>query len=187
MSERERGSECAQTARWGPELHILCSVPLTFHMTWEDVEQSAGSAEVQYKYTYSDSWDQKRMWHEHTDKWTFGHKHAKKKNYKLIKNNIWILPWIHTFQDYFPWAPNLATALPAEGILSHKHIMLTLKIRTPPSLFMLHIWKMLQILRKYVLFVSNWIYNFPTPQSCIAGMTWDKISETWKAYFDIWQ
>lgn len=33
----------------GPELHILCSVPLTFHMTWEDVEQSTGSVEVQYK------------------------------------------------------------------------------------------------------------------------------------------
>lgn len=49
---REWGSVCALTARWGPGLHILCSVPLTFHMTWEDVEQSVGSLEVQYKYTH---------------------------------------------------------------------------------------------------------------------------------------
>ncbi len=51
MTEWDSEWVCVLTARWGPELHILCSVPLTFHMTWEDVEQSAGPAEVQYKYT----------------------------------------------------------------------------------------------------------------------------------------
>lgn len=42
-------SDCTLRAR---AAHSVLCFPLTFHMTWEDVEQSAGSAEVQYKYTH---------------------------------------------------------------------------------------------------------------------------------------
>ncbi len=53
------------------------------------------------------------------------HMHMLKKINKYIKKNIWTLPWIHTLQDYFPWATNLA-ALPAEDLVSHTYTLIML-------------------------------------------------------------
>lgn len=93
-------------------------------MTWEDVEQSTGSAEVQYKYPHVHIIPSKtHHTHvqdvEHTDAWMFAY--TATSTLSIKRKNICTFPGIHTFQDYFPWAPNLAP-LPAEGIPSqHKY------------------------------------------------------------------